>query len=64
MSETPGEQRPSEQRITEALTLEGVDTFVVACPKDVTMYAAATKALGAEDRMQVKEIIELIEAAL
>jgi Fe-S oxidoreductase len=64
MTETPGQERPSEQRIKEAMTLPGVDTFVVACPKDVTMYAAAAKALGVEDRMQVKELIELVEAAL
>ena len=64
MTETPGQERPSEQRIKEAMTLPGVDTFVVACPKDVTMYAAAAKVLGVEDRMQVKELIELVEAAL
>jgi Fe-S oxidoreductase len=64
MTDTPGQERPSEQRIREALTLPDVGTFVVACPKDVTMYAAAAKALGVEERMQVKELVELVEMAL
>ena len=46
MSETPGAERPSENRIREATGLEAVDYFVVSCPKDVTMYEDAIKTTG------------------
>ena len=39
-------QRPSEQRIDEAVGLGGLDYFVVCCPKDVTMYEDAIKTVG------------------
>ena len=57
-------QRPSENRIQEALALEGVTRFVVACPKDVAMYRAAVQALGVEERIAVREISELVAEAL
>lgn len=57
-------QRPSENRIEEALALEGVTRFVVSCPKDVVMYTAAVQALGVDDRIVVWEIAELLDEAL
>ena len=57
-------QRPSENRIEEALALEGVTRFVVSCPKDVVMYTAAVQALGVDDRIAVWEIAELLHEAL
>ena len=57
-------QRPSENRIEEALALQGVTRFVVSCPKDVVMYTAAVQALGVEDRIVVWEIAELLDEAL
>jgi Fe-S oxidoreductase len=56
--------RPAEQRIGEALGLAGVDTFVVACPKDLAMYTAAAKTLGCEERIRVVELAELVLEAL
>ncbi len=53
-------ERPSENRIKEALEIEGVDTFVVACPKDKVMYTAAVEALGVEDHLAVLDLIELV----
>jgi hypothetical protein len=44
--------------------LDGVTTFVVACPKDVTMYRDAVKTTGYEDRLVVKDLIELVYEAL
>ena len=38
-----------------------VTHFVVACPKDTVMYTAAVQALGAEDRIKVCDIIDLVE---
>ena len=55
---------PSEQRIHEALEIPGIRTFVVACPKDVTMYRDAVKTSGQEGRIEVKELIELVEEAI
>jgi Fe-S oxidoreductase len=64
MEEKPGKERPSEIRIREAAALETVQAFVVACPKDVTMFRDAVKTTGNESRLQVKELIELVHEAL
>lgn len=54
-------ERPSENRIREALALGDVTVFVVACPKDKVMYGAAIDALGAGDRLSVKDVAELLD---
>jgi Fe-S oxidoreductase len=64
MEEGEVEERPSESRIREAAELDGVTTFVVACPKDVTMYRDAVKTTGHEDRIVVKDLMELVHEAL
>ena len=64
MAEGEIKDRPSESRIREAAGLEGVTTFVVACPKDLTMYRDAVKTTGNEQRLVVKDLIELVAAAL
>ena len=61
---SPRRERPSESRIREAVKLDGVNTFVVACPKDMTMYRDAVKTTGNESRLEVKDLIELVHAAL
>ena len=53
-------ERPSENRIREALSLGDIEHFVVACPKDKVMYTAAVDALGLAGKMQVLDIAELI----
>ena len=63
MSEEPGRERPSENRIREAVAL-GVDTFVVACPKDYAMYSDAVKTSGHEGRLVVRDIAELVGEAV
>ena len=60
----PGVERPSENRIHEALSLGDVDFFVVTCPKDVTMYEDAIKTTGSSDRIELRELTELIEERL
>ena len=63
--DTSNEQkRTSEQRIEEALTLDGVRVFVTACPKDYTMYTDAVKSLGKEGELVVKDLIELVAEAV
>ncbi len=56
-------ERPSENRIKEAVSI-GVDTFVVACPKDMTMYTDAAKTTGNEETMAVLDVVQLLDAAL
>ena len=64
MDEGEMKERPSEARIREAVKLDGVKIFVVACPKDVTMYRDAVKTTSQEDRLVVKDLIELVHAAM
>jgi Fe-S oxidoreductase len=54
-----GAQRPSESRIDEAVALGGIDYFVVACPKDVTMYEDAIKTSGHQADLELRELSEL-----
>jgi Fe-S oxidoreductase len=57
-------ERPSEQRIREAIALDGVSRFVTACPKDLTMYTAAAAATGQADRLAVVDLVELVAGAI
>jgi Fe-S oxidoreductase len=54
-------ERPSENRIKEAIALGDVRDFVVACPKDKVMYASAVEALGLAGRIAVRDLADLIE---
>jgi Fe-S oxidoreductase/nitrate reductase gamma subunit len=64
IADEPGQERPSENRIHEAVGLEDVELFVVCCPKDVTMYEDAIKTSGNAERIELRELTELIEEAL
>jgi Fe-S oxidoreductase len=59
-----GSRRTSEQRIDEATALGRLDYFVVACPKDVTMYSDAIKTSGHEGEIELREITELVLESL
>jgi Fe-S oxidoreductase len=56
-------ERPSENRIKEAMALGDATRFVVACPKDNVMYAAAVQSLGVADRITVSDIVDLMALA-
>lgn len=62
MTDTGNKDRPSVQRIHEALELPNLEYFVVTCPKDLAMYRDAAKTVG-NDRLKVTDIVELIDAA-
>ncbi len=62
MDDSSVEERPSEQRIREAQTIDRLDFFLVSCPKDLAMYSAAAKTVGAE--FEVVEVTALLERAL
>ncbi len=64
MDDSNIQERPSEMRIKEALALGDVQYFVVACPKDYTMYTDAVKTSGNEGKIEVRDIIQLIEEAM
>jgi Fe-S oxidoreductase len=59
-----GNERPSENRVREAVELHDVELFVVACPKDVTMFEDAIKTSGNSDRIRLRELTELVEEAV
>ena len=59
-----GVPRPSEMRIDEAVALGDIDFFVVACPKDVTMYEDAVKTSGHQGELEVRELSELVLESL
>jgi Fe-S oxidoreductase/nitrate reductase gamma subunit len=56
-------ERPSENRIAEAVQLD-VSHFVVSCPKDMTMYSDAAKTTGNEERLTVLDVVQLIDMAV
>ncbi|MHB9067364.1 MAG: (Fe-S)-binding protein, partial [Pirellulaceae bacterium] len=65
MKDTPGiAERPAENRVREALRLPGVECLVVACPKDLVMFQDAVKTVGAEGRLRVADLGELVFEAL
>jgi Fe-S oxidoreductase len=59
MDEGSVTERPSERRIMEAADT-GADIFVVACPKDMTMYKDAVKTTGMDDQIEVKDLVDLL----
>ncbi|MDH5474745.1 MAG: heterodisulfide reductase-related iron-sulfur binding cluster [Cyclobacteriaceae bacterium] len=64
MDDSKMEARPSEIRIKEAISLGNADHFIVCCPKDYSMFSDAVKTTGNEDKMVVKDIIQLVEEAI
>ena len=65
MDDSGLDERPSENRIREAVALgEDVKFFVVACPKDMVMYSDAVKTTGNEGRIEVVDVVQLLDRAL
>lgn len=61
--EAEQEKRPCVNRVKEALEL-GVDTIAVACPFCVTTLEDAMKVLDVENKIAVKDILELLKETL
>ena len=55
MEEGEVKERPSESRIREAVGLDHVGQFIVACPKDLTMYRDAVKTTSQEEHLVIKD---------
>ncbi len=65
MDDSGLDERPSENRIREAVALgDDVRFFVVACPKDMVMYTDAVKTTGNEGKIEVVDVAQLLERAL
>ncbi|MGD2159103.1 MAG: heterodisulfide reductase-related iron-sulfur binding cluster [Anaerolineales bacterium] len=58
------EERPAEIRVLEAAGVQGVNILVTTCPKDLVMFQDAVKTAKLEDKLVVKDVIELVEEAL
>lgn len=59
-----GSEKPSANRMKEATIIEGLDVFIVSCPKDLTMFEDALKTSGYEGKFVVRELIELIDECM
>jgi len=57
------EKRPSTNRLHEALDL-GIDTLAVACPYCITTLEDAVKVLDVENKIVVKDVLELVKQAI
>ena len=57
-------EHPALTRVREAASLQGVHTLVVVCPKDLVMFRDAIRRTGLEDKLEVKELSELVEEAM
>lgn len=61
--DAPPEKRPCVDRVKEALELN-VDTIAAACPFCVTTLEDAIKVLDVENKIAVKDILELLKEAI
>jgi Fe-S oxidoreductase len=59
-----GKEKPAQNRMREAAAIDGLEVYVVSCPKDLTMFEDALKTTGFEGRFVVRELIEMLEEAL
>jgi Fe-S oxidoreductase len=59
-----GIEKPSANRMKEAGQIEGLQVFVVSCPKDLTMFEDALKTSSFEGQFVVRELIELIDECI
>ena len=57
-------ERPAESRVKEAAALDGVETLVVCCPKDMVMFQDALKTTGLEGKLVVRDAMELMREAV
>jgi Fe-S oxidoreductase len=58
-----GHERLSDRRVAEALAT-GADVLAVSCPYEVPRFEDSLKVLGGDDRMVVRDVMELVAEAL
>jgi Fe-S oxidoreductase len=59
-----GSEKPAQNRMREAAAIDGLEVYVVSCPKDLTMFEDALKTTGNEGKFVVNELIELVREAV
>ena len=59
-----GVEKPAQNRMREAGRIEGLEIYVVSCPKDLTMFEDALKTTGFEGKFVVRELLEMLEESL
>lgn len=64
MTVRPGAEKPSENRMHEAVALSGIESFITCCPKDLTMFEDARKTSGHENDLVVEDLAELVAEAI
>ena len=64
MADPTDKEKPSENRMQEAARIDGLEVFVVGCPKCMNMFEDAVKSTGNEANIQVRELIELVEECM
>jgi Fe-S oxidoreductase len=60
---TKGHPRLSDRRVEEAIAT-GADVLAVSCPFEVPRFEDSLKVLGHDDRMVVRDVMELVAEAL
>ncbi|MBI5393935.1 MAG: (Fe-S)-binding protein [Verrucomicrobia bacterium] len=58
-----GYERLSDRRVKEALDT-GADVLAVSCPYEISRFEDALKVLGADKRMVVRDVVELLAEAM
>ena len=58
-----GIERLSERRIREAIAT-GADVLAVSCPYEVSRFEDALKVAGYENKMVVRDVVELLAESL
>lgn len=58
-----GLERLSERRVREAVET-GADVLAISCPYEVSRFEDALKVLGYDDRMVVRDVLELVAEAM
>jgi len=58
-----GMERLSERRIKEAIAT-GADVLAVSCPYEISRFEDALKVMGHDNRMVVRDVVELLAESL
>lgn len=62
--ETDPNTRINQQRLSEVLNADGVDTVVTACPYCMIMFDDALRSKGMGDEIVVKDVVEVLGSGL
>jgi Fe-S oxidoreductase len=61
--ETKPEQRFSDKKVVEAAD-RGAEILATACPYCISLFEDSRKGTGKEEQLEIKDITELLQAAL